>query len=138
MQEISKRGAEPGLDRPTTGGQHTPGRIRQISQQLGGKPLIGVDARRDGHADQSILVVHRASSHDLPVAAPRPNLLGQGRPAEPPGPAQVARMQLNRHTVLLPERHRLDDLIQRLRLRVLQLDRHALIQPDTTATAHLV
>lgn len=117
---------------------NTPLRIRQISEQPGGERLIGVDARSDGHPDQPIQAVRHASSQDLLVAAPRPHLLGQGPLAESPSPAKVAWVKLDRHTVLLPYRQRLDDLIQRFRRRGLQSNRHTPIKPDATATAHMV
>ena len=85
--------------------------------------------RRDRHPDQRILV-DEPDRHGGVVDGPHPQRLGERDGPEAPVPAQVARMQLDRKSFLLPRGQVLHEGAEPVRCRRREFGAHAAIQAE--------
>ena len=78
---------------------------------------------RDSHS-QRLGTVQESDGENLSASAPGPNRRGRRLRAEPPEPAQVARMQLERRGVVLPVSKGAHDVAELTNFWGAQLDCH--------------
>ena len=81
--------------------QHAALRLGHVRDQLLRQLLVLPSVRRD-RQPQQLGPVQQPDGENPPVPAPGPDRRGRRLRAEPPEPAQVARMQLHRRPVVLP------------------------------------